>query len=209
MYNSRRIPTIKRNGMDYHSDHENLDDFEYGDYEDIGTPLPSKVSWLARKMGRLDSVRSNKSSSSCSTYIYGSGFTKKPFHKSQLSLYDKISNKISEGRIRKSSRQRSVSDTIKVQNEEEGIENKSFEIEEDAMVSDNDMDDINIILDKKLLETISENQNSPYSTQASHNTSRPVSAQSLFGETAQQSSTAKGRIIDNVLFGQLTVRTAF
>jgi hypothetical protein len=100
MYNSRRVPTIKRNGMNYHSDHENLDDLEYGDYEDIGTPLPSKVSWLARKKGRLDSVRSNKSSSSCSTSLYGSGLTKKPLHKSQLSLYDKISKKISDGRIR-------------------------------------------------------------------------------------------------------------
>jgi hypothetical protein len=40
---------------------------EYGDYEDVGTPIPSKVNWLARKMGRLDSVRSNKSSSSSST----------------------------------------------------------------------------------------------------------------------------------------------
>jgi hypothetical protein len=196
-YNSRRVPN-KRNGMDYHSDHENLDDLEYGDYEDIGTPLPAKVSWLARKIGRLDSVRSNKSSSSSSTYIYGSGLTKKPLHKSQLSLYDKISRKISlfdphkcDGRSRKSSRQRSVSESSKHQNEEiVGVENKSFE-EEDTKVSENNMDDINILLDKKLLETISENQNSPYSTQTSHNTSRRVSAQSLFGETALQASIPK------------------
>ena len=32
--------------------------------------------------------------------------------------------------------------------------------------------DLDLILDKKLLETITENQNSPYSTQASHCKSR-------------------------------------
>ena len=189
---------MKINGMDYHSDHENLEDLEYGDYEDIGTPFPSKVSWLARKMGRLDSVRSNKSSSSCLAYTYGSRLTKKSLHKSQLSLYDKITKKTSlfdqhkgDGRSRQSSRQRSGSETTQPQNEEiVGEENKSFE-EEDTKVSQNDMEDINMILDKKLLETISENQNSPYSTQASHNPSRRVSAQSLFGETPRQSSIPK------------------
>jgi hypothetical protein len=123
--------------------------------------------------------------------------TKKPLHKSQLSLYDKISKKISlfdphkgDGRSRKSTRQRSVSDTTQPQTEEIVSEaNKSFE--EEKEVSQNDMEDINMILDKNLLETISENQNSPYSTQASHNTSRRVSAQSLFGETAQQGSIPK------------------
>ena len=48
-------------------------------------------------MGRLDSIRSNRSISSSSTYIYGMG-GRKQFHKSQLSLYDKISRKISLGR---------------------------------------------------------------------------------------------------------------
>ena len=86
---------------------------------------------------------------------------------------------------------RENSDTTQPQNEEKGIENRIFEKEVDAMVSDNDMDDINIILDKKLLETISENQNSPYSTQASHNTSRRVSAQSLFIETPWRDSIPK------------------
>ena len=86
---------------------------------------------------------------------------------------------------------RENSDTTQPQNEEEGIENRIFEKEVDAKVSDNDMDDINIILDKKLLETISENQNSPYSTQASHNTSRRVSAQSLFIETPRRDSIPK------------------
>ena len=43
--------------------------------------------------------------------------------------------------------------------------------------------DLDLILDKKLLETITENQNSPYSTQASHNPSRRMSAQSLFDST--------------------------
>jgi len=206
MYNSRAfegrgVPSIKRNGIDYHSDNENLDYMEYGDYEDVGTPIPSKVSWLARKMGRLDSVRSNKSSSSSSTYIYGNGLTKKPLHKSQLSLYDKISRKISlfdnhshkgEGRSRKSSRQRSVSDTAKPKNEEYvGVENKSFEKEDETTCEDEFDEEVDIILDKKLLETISENQNSPYSTQASHNTSRRMSAQSLFGEPARRGSIPK------------------
>ena len=72
-------------------------------------------------MGRLDSVRSNKSSSSSSTYIYGTHLAKKPLHRSQLSLYEKLSRKLSlfentrqdqqAARSRKSSRQRSVSDT--------------------------------------------------------------------------------------------------
>ena len=41
--------------------------------------------------------------------------------------------------------------------------------------------DLDLILDKKLLVTITENQNSPYSTQASHSKSRRQSAQSIFG----------------------------
>ena len=171
-------------------------------------------------MGRLDSIRSNCSISSSSTYIYGMG-GRKQFHKSQLSLYDKISRKISLGRpaSRKSSyghsqvrscfslvktlkfnmtnpqanghgRQRSVSETGKPKLEElaGGVENRSFEKEEIYGVSseqgDEDMwanqPDLDLILDKKLLETITENQNSPYSTQASHCKSRRESAQSIF-----------------------------
>ena len=66
-----------------------------------------------------------------------------------------------------------------------GQENKSFEKEEEIEFEEGDQlgDDFNLILDKKLLETITENQNSPYSTQASHNPSRRMSAQSLFDST--------------------------
>ena len=68
------------------------------------------------------------------------------------------------------------------------MENRSFEKEEIYGVSseqgDEDMwanqPDLDLILDKKLLETITENQNSPYSTQASHCKSRRESAQSIF-----------------------------
>jgi hypothetical protein len=211
MYNpgrseSRGIPAIKRNGMDYHSDSENHYDLGYGDYEDVGTPMTAKMSWLGRKMGRLDSVRSNNSLSSSSTYIYGSRLTKKPLHKSQLSLYDKISRKISlfdtqkgEGRSRKSSRQRSVSETAKPSEEVVGVENKSFENDEETNAVMDEFDDINLILDKKLLETISENQNSPYSTQASHNTSRRVSVQSVFGGTARRGSVQREPFIGPVM----------
>ena len=185
-------------------------DLEYGDYEDIGTPVPVKVNWLTRQMSALASIRSNKSISSGSTYIYGAGgggLAKKPVYKSQLSLYDKISRKLSvnnekplrgDVKTRKSSRQRSVSDTNSVRTEDlgpgglagggPGVENKSFEREEIEEVAEEtevgqDRDDFNLILDKKLLETITENQNSPYSTQASHNPSRRMSAQSLFDST--------------------------
>jgi len=202
-YNARRltaqgIPVIKRNGLDYHSDGENHYDLDYGDYEDVGTPMASKVSWLTRKMGRLDSVRSNNSLSSASTYIYGSRLAKKPFHKSQLSLYEKISRKFSlfdsqkgEARSRKSSKQRSVSDTSKPNEEFVGVENESFEADHKSDTETDDFEDINIKLDKKLLETISENQNSPYSTQASHNTSRRVSAHSIFADTVRRGSVQK------------------
>ena len=202
-YNSKRfenrgIPVIKRNGMDYHSDTENHYDLDYGDYEDVGTPMAAKVSWLGRKMGRLDSVRSNNSLSSSSTYIYGSRLAKKSSHKSQISLYEKISRKFSlfdanksDGRSRKSSRQRSVSDTAKPSEETLGVENKAFEKDEASNAVTDDFDNINLILDKKLLETITENQNRPYSTQASHNTSRRMSAQSIFGGTARRGSVQK------------------
>ena len=61
------------------------------------TLSPPQMAWLKGKMGRLDSIRSNRSISSSSTYIYGMG-ARKQIHKSQLSLYDKISRKISLGR---------------------------------------------------------------------------------------------------------------
>ena len=54
---------------------------------------------------------------------------------------------------------------------------------EEAEEGDKVAEDLHLILDKKLLETITENQNSPYSTQASHNPSRRMSAQSLFDST--------------------------
>ena len=179
---------------------ENNFDLEYGDYEDIGTPVPMKVNWLSRQKDRLASIRSNKSISSGSTYIYGgAALTKKQLHKSQLSLYDKISRKLSVNnekhptrgdlKTRKSSRQRSVSDTVSVKLEDLGVENKSFEREEAEEVEEGDKvgEDLHLILDKKLLETITENQNSPYSTQASHNPSRRMSAQSLFDSTRRYS----------------------
>ena len=179
---------------------ENNFDLEYGDYEDIGTPVPMKVNWLSRQKDRLASIRSNKSISSGSTYIYGgAALTKKQLHKSQLSLYDKISRKLSVNnekhpargdlKTRKSSRQRSVSDTVSVKLEDLGVENKSFEREEPEEVEEGDKvgEDLHLILDKKLLETITENQNSPYSTQASHNPSRRMSAQSLFDSTRRYS----------------------
>jgi len=196
---AREVPRIVTQGT---SDNEVGDYCDYGDYEDVGTPVvPTRMAWLKGKMGRLDSIRSNRSISSSSTYIYGVG-GRKQFHKSQLSLYDKISRKISLGRpaSRKSSyghsqanghgRQRSISETGKPKLEElaGGVENRSFEKEEIYGVSseqgDEDMwanqPDLDLILDKKLLETITENQNSPYSTQASHCKSRRESAQSIF-----------------------------
>jgi len=188
-FGAREVPRIVRQGA---PDTEVGDYCDYGDYEDVGTPIvPSRMAWLKGKMNRLDSIRSNRSISSSSTYIYG--HARKPLHKSQLSLYDKISRKISLGRpaSRKSSRsrQRSLSDTGKPRLDDlgGGVENRSFDTEEiyggdeggeeDCWSGQPDLD---LILDKKLLETITENQNSPYSTQASHCKSRRESAQSIF-----------------------------
>ena len=93
---------------------------------------------------------------------------------------------------RKASRQRSISDSAKPRMEElggSGIVNQSFEKEEiyggaESLGEEEDdwaiQADLDLILDKKLLETITENQNSPYSTQASHCKSRRESAQSIF-----------------------------
>merc|ERR1719278_966331 len=108
-HNSKKwcfILSLQRRGA---SDNEVGDYCDYGDYEDVGTPVvPTRMAWLKGKMGRLDSIRSNRSISSSSTYIYGMG-GRKQFHKSQLSLYDKISRKISLGRpaSRKSSQSHS------------------------------------------------------------------------------------------------------
>ena len=108
-----------------------------------------------------------------------------------MSLYDKISRNLSifdshshkgEGRSRKSSRQRSVSDVTKPKLEELiGVENKSYQKEEEMDGFD---DNIELIINRKHLETITENQNSPYSTQASQLTARRMSAQSIFSDPA-------------------------
>ena len=45
-------------------------------------------------------------------------------------------------------------------------------------------DNIELIINRKPLETITENQNSPYSTQASQLTARRMSAQSIFSDPA-------------------------
>ena len=192
MYNNRGLYGSKRHEAVY-DDHYDLDH-----YEDIGTPMTTKVSWLGKKMGRLDSVRSNNSVSSSSTYIYGSRLTKKSIHKSQLSLYDKISRKINlldvhknEGRLRKSSRYRSITNTTMHCEEDLGVENKSFERDEETNAPTDELADQNLILDKKLLETISENQDSPYSTQASPSNSRRMSVQSIFGGTVQRENVHK------------------
>jgi len=183
---------------------------EYGDYESVGTPMVGKrFSWIKKKMGRLDSIRSNKSISSGSTYI-GHTLSKKSHHKSQLSLYEKITRKMSvfdtskdknESRSRKSSRQSNKEkfvhkDSLKLNTSQDlsGTENESFEKAEEELVDNdiyNDDDDRQYIIDKKFLETITENQNSPYSTQASYNTSRRMSAQSIFTDGGRRGSLAK------------------
>ena len=47
---------------------------------------------------------------------------------------------------------------------------------------------INLIINRNHLETITENQNSPYSTQASQCTTRRMSAQSIFSDVARRGS---------------------
>ena len=172
---------------------------EHGIYEDVGTPMMSKVAWLTRKMAILGSIRSIKSVSSTNS-TYANGLSRKPINRSQLSLYDKISRNLSifdshphkgEGRSRKSSRQRSISDVAKPKLEElVGVENKCCEKEEFENTEDLDdfEDNINLIINRNHLETITENQNSPYSTQASQCTTRRMSAQSIFSDVARRGS---------------------
>jgi len=198
VYNNRRVENRGAYGSKRHEavydDHYDLDH-----YEDIGTPMTTKVSWLGKKMGRLDSVRSNNSMSSSSTYIYGSRLTKKSIYKSQLSLYEKMSRKMNlfeghknEGRLRKSSHYKSITNMTRPCAEEDlGIENRSFERDEVRNAPTDELEDENCILDKVLLETISENQDSPYSTQASPNKCRRMSVQSVFGGTTKSESVQK------------------
>ncbi len=56
--------------------------------------------------------------------------------------------------------------------QEEGEENPGFEEDEEPVREEDGEDFEEDPKFKKILETISENQNSPYSTQASHNNSR-------------------------------------
>eukprot|EP00092_Neocalanus_flemingeri_P013742 GFUD01014821.1.p1 GENE.GFUD01014821.1~~GFUD01014821.1.p1 ORF type:complete len:293 (+),score=82.37 GFUD01014821.1:61-879(+) len=149
-------------------------------------------------MATLGSFRSFKSVSSTSTFA--NGLSRKPINRSQLSLYDKISRNLSifdphphkgEGRSRKSSRQRSVSDVSMPKLEElTRAENKCYETEEFKNTEEMDdiEDNINLIINKKHLETITENQNSPYSTQSSQSTTRRMSEQSILADMNHRGS---------------------
>ena len=158
----------------------------------------STVAWLTRKMAVLGSIRSFKSVSS-TTSTYANGLSKKPINRSQLSIYDKISRNLSifdshkgEARSRKSSRQRSVSDVTPPKLEElNGAINKSYEKEDTEKTDELEYprENNNLLLERKFLEPITENQNSPYSTQASQCTTRRMSAQSIFPETSRRGST--------------------
>ena len=205
VYNTRKlsgqpVPVLRCNGESLPTTSGDGFDFpEHELYEDIGTPMMSKVAWLTRKMAILGSIRSFKSVSSTTSTI-ANGLSKKPINQSQLSLYDKISRNLSifdshshkgDGRSRRSCRQRSVSDVTKPKLEEiNGVENKSYQNEDPE--SRNDLDDfedsIDLLINRKRLETITENQNSPYSTQASQCTTRRMSAQSIFTDGARRGS---------------------
>jgi len=197
------------NGQISHSEPVYGEYGDYGDYESVGTPiLGHKFSWLKKKMGRIDSIRSNKSISSGSTYI-GQNLSKRSHHRSQLSLYEKITRKISvfdnkqhESRSRKSSRQSNKEklaskDSVKLNISQDlsGFENESFDKFENEDMNPEILNiyDGNFLIDKKILETITENQNSPYSTQASHNTSRRMSAQSIFNNETEKPRTGTAR----------------
>ena len=96
MYNTRKIsgqhiPVLRYNGENLPGGSGDQFDFgEHGIYEDVGTPMMSRVAWLTRKMASLGSIRSFKSVSS-TTSTYANGLSKKPINRSQLSLYDKTS----------------------------------------------------------------------------------------------------------------------
>ena len=108
-----------------------------------------------------------------------SNISQKSHHKSQLSLYDKLSRNLSifdngsstslggptTARIRKNSRQRSVSDVIKPRLEE--LPEAVIDLDDDAFqVEDIDFDEEvepvqQVFVERTRLETISENQDSP------------------------------------------------
>merc|ERR1712142_1042994 len=66
------------------------------------------------------------------------------------------------------------------------VENKSYQ--KDDKETPDKVEDIDLMIRRKHLETITENQNSPYSTQASQCTARRMSAQSIFSDTARRGS---------------------
>ncbi|XP_023346361.1 bestrophin-4 [Eurytemora carolleeae] len=133
---------------------------EYGDYESVGTPFgAARFSWVKKKKSRLESVasmRSNRSVSSSSTY-FGHNLDRKSQHRSQLSLYEKIrkmsgidSKDKHESRSRKSSKLSqkekiyAANEILKMQQEQEeqeGVNNESYEKNEDELQSEFDEDD--------------------------------------------------------------------
>ena len=114
-----------------------------------------------------------------------SNISQKSHNKSQLSLYDKLSRNLSifdngsstslggptTTRIRKNSRQRSVSDVIKPRLEElpEAViafqDNEAFQVED--LEFDEEVEPVQqVFVERTRLETISENQDSPNITLA-------------------------------------------
>ena len=127
-----------------------------------------------------------------------SNISQKSHNKSQLSLYDKLSRNLSifdngsstslggpTSRIRKNSRQRSVSDVIKPRLEELpqaviALDNDAFQVEDTEF--DEEVEPVQqVFVERTRLETISENQDSPNITLARQCFDRRPDVRRVFG----------------------------
>ena len=128
-----------------------------------------------------------------------SQISQKSHNKSQLSLYDKLSRNLSifdngsstslggptNTRIRKNSRQRSVSDVIKPRLEDLpeaviALDNDAFQVED--IEFDEEVEPVHqVFVERTRLETISENQDSPNITLARQCFDRRPDVRRVFG----------------------------
>merc|ERR1719232_653732 len=193
------VPKIQLNGVDL-SDGATM---VSGIYEEVGTPLMNKVALITRKMALLGSnMGSMRSIHSAASSGGISRVSQESFKKSKLSLYDKISRNLSffdttsqpgggGGRIRRKSRQRSVSDVIKPQYDELSIVttaavNEAFDQHEGDQDSVVDIEPLGFVVERRRLSTIDENLDSPNLTVSGHKSiEQRIHVNTIFNESEE------------------------
>ena len=143
-----------------------------------------------------------------------SQISQKSHNKSQLSLYDKLSRNLSifdngsstslggptTTRIRKNSRQRSVSDVIKPRLEDLpeaviALDNDAFQVED--IEFDEEVEPVHqVFVERTRLETISENQDSPNITLARQCFDRRPDVRRVFGVVETENSARPDDILE-------------